>query len=258
MLRHAFMRSGPALLPAYWCGFPLVFFEKVSYGSREAVLGLRCMPGGVPGIQQRLSRPERAQKKEKSMRKKSHISLARFLVAQTNTEKLQQHRKAFYLGSILPDCKPSFLTERHEFYGTFDKVSDNIRSLLDSAQVNAQDGTAFWRHLGEIIHYIADYFTFPHNRSYRGTIRQHCAYEKELRDYLREYIASGRAALQRVGEKIFADADALLEYIRKAHEEYTRGIHTIEEDVRYIVRLCRQVIFTVVQFVCAGPAGAAA
>lgn len=189
---------------------------------------------------------------EKCMRKKSHISLAKFLVSQMGADKLQQHRKAFYLGSILPDCKLSFLTERHEFYGTFDKVSDNIRSLLKMDYTDAQDGMAFWRHLGEIIHYIADYFTFPHNRTYAGTIRQHCAYEKEMRDYLREYIDSGRAALQMVGEKVFENVEALLEYIRKKHEEYTRGRHTIETDVRYIVQLCQQVVRAVVQFAGAG------
>ncbi len=194
-------------------------------------------------------RPAEYRKKEKSMRKKSHISLAKFLVAQTDAEKLQQHRKAFYLGSILPDCRPSFLTERHEFYGTFDKVSDNIRGLLDPVHIEAQEGMAFWRHLGEIIHYIADYFTFPHNRFYMGSIRQHCAYEKEMRDYLRDYITSGRAALQKVGEKMFDNADALLEYIRKTHEEYTGSFHTIEDDVRYIVRLCQQVICAVVRLV---------
>lgn len=183
------------------------------------------------------------------MRKKSHISLAKFLVAQMDAEKLQQHRKAFYLGSILPDCKPSFLTERHEFYGTFDKVSDNLRSLFSPARIDMQEGMAFWRRLGEIIHYIADYFTFPHNRSYTGNIRQHCAYEKKMRDYLREYIASGRAARQKVGKKAFDNVEALLDYIRRTHEEYTKSLHTIEGDVRYIVRLCQQVICAAVQFV---------
>ena len=73
-----------------------------------------------------------------------------------------------------------------------------------------------------------------------------------MRDYLREYIDSGRAALQMVGEKVFENVEALLEYIRKKHEEYTRGRHTIETDVRYIVQLCQQVVRAVVQFAGAG------
>ena len=58
------------------------------------------------------------------MRKKSHILLARYLADQMQTTaSLQSHRKAFCLGSILPDIKPSFITRRHEFYGTFEDVN---------------------------------------------------------------------------------------------------------------------------------------
>ena len=61
------------------------------------------------------------------MRKKSHILLARYLADQMQTTaSLQSHRKAFCLGSILPDIKPSFITRRHEFYGTFEDVKNRM------------------------------------------------------------------------------------------------------------------------------------
>ena len=79
------------------------------------------------------------------MRKKSHILLARYLADQMQTTaSLQSHRKAFCLGSILPDIKPSFITRRHEFYGTFEDVKkpdeidfsnpddDELRALEES------------------------------------------------------------------------------------------------------------------------------
>ena len=31
--------------------------------------------------------------------------------------------------------------------------------------------------LGVIIHYIADYFTFPHNDHYPGNVKDHCYYD---------------------------------------------------------------------------------
>ena len=37
------------------------------------------------------------------MRKKSHISLARDIVRNSEDEGLRKHKWAFYLGSILPD-----------------------------------------------------------------------------------------------------------------------------------------------------------
>ena len=60
------------------------------------------------------------------MRKKSHISLARYIVANTKDEELKKHKLSFYIGSILPDCKPSFVYKRHEISGTFPLVKKNI------------------------------------------------------------------------------------------------------------------------------------
>ena len=60
------------------------------------------------------------------MRKKSHISLAKYIVQDMQIPEMVEHRKAFYLGSILPDCVPSFLTTRHEFDGTFDQLKERI------------------------------------------------------------------------------------------------------------------------------------
>ena len=42
---------------------------------------------------------------ENEMRKKSHISLATYLIGELESEQLDRHKKAFYLGSILPDTE---------------------------------------------------------------------------------------------------------------------------------------------------------
>ena len=42
------------------------------------------------------------------MRKKSHISLARYIVNSLDDKELKKHRFSFYIGSVLPDIKPSF------------------------------------------------------------------------------------------------------------------------------------------------------
>ena len=73
------------------------------------------------------------------MRKKSHILLARYLADQMQTTaSLQSHRKAFCLGSILPDIKPSFITRRHEFYGTFEDVKNRMKELADRTRVTRE------------------------------------------------------------------------------------------------------------------------
>ena len=47
------------------------------------------------------------------MRKKSHVSLSLYLIKNIDNQLLSDHKKAFGMGSILPDCKPSFVTTKH-------------------------------------------------------------------------------------------------------------------------------------------------
>lgn len=44
---------------------------------------------------------------------------------------------------------------------------------------------------GEITHYVADYFTFPHNKIYPGGFKEHCAYEEHLKHELRAFFKDG-------------------------------------------------------------------
>lgn len=176
------------------------------------------------------------------MRKKSHISLARYIVKDMEVPVMTDHRKAFYLGSILPDCKPSFLTQRHEFDGTFEMVKKLICELSQDADLILRNARAYMRRLGEIIHYIADYFTFPHNEIYKGSLKDHCIYEKELKFTLREYVRSGEAFRTRIDVQEFETPEAVCTFIRKAHEEYLKLEHGIREDCEFIVRVCHQVV----------------
>ena len=107
------------------------------------------------------------------MRKKSHILVARYLADQMSVEEsLQSHRKAFCLGSILPDIKPSFLTRKHEYFGTFEEIQQKMRQLVECRSGRVKE-RVYWRRLGEVMHYMADYFTFPHNINFTGNLYEH-------------------------------------------------------------------------------------
>lgn len=181
------------------------------------------------------------------MRKKSHISLARYIVGDIHTSELFAHRKAFYLGSILPDCKPSFLTTKHEFEGTFEMVQDRIIKLTEDTRQLQENTRAYMRQLGEVVHYIADYFTFPHNKTYDGNLKDHCVYEEDLKIGLRRYIRTGQAAIDKEEVRQFDTAEALFDFIKKAHQEYLSVKRNVEEDCMYIVRICHQVVQAVLQ-----------
>ena len=176
------------------------------------------------------------------MRKKSHILLARYLADQmpANTS-LQSHRKAFCLGNILPDIQPSFITKRHEYFGTFDEVQEKIILLVETGAEDLND-RVFWRRIGEVMHYIADYFTFPHNRTYKGSLAEHNSYEAELKNCLKECILSGNADSQLEEAKHFDSFEELVGYIRERHACYLESPRCIADDIRFILRVCYQVI----------------
>ncbi len=187
------------------------------------------------------------------MRKKSHISLAKYIVDSLEEQDLVKHKKAFYLGSILPDCKPSFLTVKHEMEGTFPKLQQDLKRLLELQRTSQINMRVFYRNLGEVIHYIADYFTFPHNPHYTGNLKDHCVYEKHLKYSLREYIQSGEAEKNRVSiqqsVQNLGSVEAICEFIQNAHNMYVKLKNTVEGDCRQIVSLCHQVVEAVIMLV---------
>lgn len=188
------------------------------------------------------------------MRKKSHISLAKHIVNIADIQNFDKHKKAFYVGSILPDCKPSFLTKRHEINGTFDLVEKGIEKLTRGYQNIEELSTAYFTRLGEVMHYIADYFTFPHNREYDGTMKEHCIYEGRLKHRLREYIRTlNERDIQKWKESIhledlerFRSVADICAYLKEQHKNYIQqGRHSVEEDCRYIVSICSKAAFAI-------------
>jgi len=142
-------------------------------------------------------------------------------------------------GSVLPDLKPSFLTTRHEYIRTFDKFEEFVTKLA----IVPKQGFYYHVQLGEAIHYLADYFTFPHNVFYTGTLAAHCVYEGELKTKFKEYIRGVNFSADYFEE--FNGVDDLISYVRNKHEEYSKLIIKIEIDCAYIFDLCCQVIYSI-------------
>ena len=69
------------------------------------------------------------------MRKKSHISLARYIVNNMEDNDLKKHKLSFYIGSVLPDIKPSFVYKRHEMDGTYPDISRHIERLSEGMKL---------------------------------------------------------------------------------------------------------------------------
>lgn len=162
------------------------------------------------------------------------------MVDSLGDEELKKHKLSFYIGSILPDIKPSFLYKKHEMTGTFPSIKRHIKRLSEGEKAVEKKGRKYYMDLGQISHYLADYFTFPHNKIYPGGLKEHCSYEEKLKKDLRSFIRSGEAQnvtlLSGEGQRQrFHNAEALCEYIQGAHEDYLARKHGVEEDIRHIV-----------------------
>jgi len=183
------------------------------------------------------------------MRKKSHISLAKFLLDNVKEHKMIKHKKAFYIGSILPDLKPSFLTRKHTIEETFDILINEIRKITVDYDVSKGIGSYFARHLGVITHYLADYCTLPHNSVYTGTITDHVYYEKEMKFRLKEYIELEDIHSQALKGQKLHTFDDIVRFIIKTHNEYLSELKAVKQDIRYIIELCSKVVDAILTFI---------
>ncbi len=183
------------------------------------------------------------------LRKKSHITLARYLVNESRDKELKKHKYAFYLGSVLPDIKPSFIYKRHEISGTFPALQEQIK-LLSSFHTwkNEKNNSKYYRHLGKVSHYLADYFTYPHNDKFTGGFRAHCSYEEDLKKQLRQHISSGKAASRKKKYIEFAAPEALFDFVAKTHKDYLSEKNTVEGDISHIIPINSQVLKSITSF----------
>ena len=180
------------------------------------------------------------------MRKKSHLSLAGYIVDIVDADMID-HPLAFRFGSLEPDLVPSFITTKHRIDLTFHKLEKKINKVIDEYDKNKGMTIGLSKDLGVITHYIADYFTFPHNTIYPGNLKDHCVYEGEMKLYLRQYLLDGRARAEQKAPVKLASLEQLYAFIQKTHDEYLQMKHSIEEDCCYIVNLCYQVVTTIIE-----------
>ena len=177
------------------------------------------------------------------MRKKSHILLARYIAKNTEDEELKKHRLSFYIGSILPDCKPSFVYKKHEINGTFPDVKKMVNQLIfGKQQGKLTRKRRYYMNLGQVTHYVADYFTYPHNEVFDGNIKDHCIYEKNLKEALKSYIDSEQIYINKSLIDSFRKPEDICRLIKNLHAQYVSGRSTVNNDCIYIVAMCHIIV----------------
>ena len=185
------------------------------------------------------------------MRKKSHISLAGQIMDSMELDNVFDYRLPFYVGSIWPDCRPSFVTTPHKFDITFDDIERKISKFIANYDKDKGMNMRRCAGLGVIIHYIADYFTYPHNAHYPGTLKDHCSYEENLKHRMRSFVRnryeSGEMQYDERMLPTIHSLQELLDYVKEKHEYYVHDRGNVNLDCAYSYIVCLAVMYSLLQ-----------
>lgn len=180
------------------------------------------------------------------MRKKSHILLAKYLIERLQLHDMITSSLGFYVGSLKPDCKISVVTMPHTFEGTYEMIKEKIEVLHQKMEQGYPLDYSGCVQLGEIIHYIADYFTFPHNKHFEGNMMDHCHYENDLKLTLRKFIWREETIAIRRNIQVFQSKEEIFQFIEEKHREYCLQKSNVINDCRFILQVCMEVMASLV------------
>lgn len=179
----------------------------------------------------------------------SHTTVASGLLDYLEqTEGVTFDRKAFYFGNLKPDLKGEYLTKPHFPSLMFEEVMQKIRDFVKNFRIEKVNGAQLSEALGEICHYITDFFSFPHNDTiYEHGLFAHYVYEKRtsmgIRGRVTEDCFAGRTSY-----RFPATAEELIEEIRVRHDAYTQQPqHGISDDIRQICAMLSLIAGSLVQ-----------
>ena len=190
------------------------------------------------------------------MQKRSHLLLAQSLIAREHGFPARRYQLAFLLGSVEPDCNPfSYLkgSMRHKLFGghTYANAKPFINRRIRWLQSRTRWDERHYYALGQLTHYVADAFTWPHNPHFPGVGWEHHVYETALRLALSERLSTPQPRRPELPD-VSATLPQDLENLHKRYlTEENPGLAT---DMAYILKAsdllvagCRPALRTVYQ-----------
>lgn len=180
------------------------------------------------------------------MQTRDHKILGKFLLTKMGLNIPCLYQKAFILGSIEPD-KNQFtylygLTCGMKFHGhNYENVLSAMKNLFNSIQKQKHFEVLRYYYLGKLTHYVADAFTFPHNRIFPGNLKEHCRYEKMLHENFNNALQKQELT------GIKAKSMDSFYYIEILHKEYLKEAGSCEIDCKYILQAVTMLLCSEVQ-----------
>lgn len=168
------------------------------------------------------------------METKDHKMLAEFLLSRTEVDIPYICQKAFILGNIEPDRNPFTylhgIIHGEKFHGhNYENTILIMRKLFNSLRNKWYFGIIEYYHLGKLMHYMVDAFTFPHNNTFKKTLKEHCIYERELHKRFSNMLKKQQFIKHEVKTlNDFKDIEIL-------HNKYLQIAGDYEDDCKYIM-----------------------
>ncbi|MCM1106752.1 MAG: zinc dependent phospholipase C family protein [Blautia sp.] len=160
------------------------------------------------------------------MNKFGHVTITKNLIRGMDLKR--RHRFCLTFGSILPDILVYTYAGGHRRSSTQEMVFGKMKKLARSGR---RDCLSFLR-LGYILHYVEDYFTYPHNDWFTHGTKRHFSHECRLAicawDHRRRPLPPDVCRPMPVS--------ALPGYIVRLHGHYAAGRPCIARDYHYIRR----------------------
>ena len=160
------------------------------------------------------------------MKTKDHDLLGRFLLEQHGASPDPICRSLFLLGCTEPDWNPLTYTRgsvKHRFmHGhNAENAGAHLARLTRRLQESGVRTPFQWFRFGAALHYLADSFTFVHNRMFTGSLKEHRLYERLLHPVFVRHLQEGCAVL------LPADGSS--------HRAYLNAPRSYQTDCRYIL-----------------------
>ena len=165
------------------------------------------------------------------MKKSGHLLVTMSVANSMNLK----YKSWLLLGSILPDILVHTYLMGHTWDKAYKRVTKSIQSLEKHGRMNRLSCLK----LGYILHYVEDFFTYPHNSIFEGDILEHCRYENRLDNYMKTVKG---LHITDTEEKIGGVFGSIKYQIEKKHQSYIEGSHSIENDTKFIFSMTYSVI----------------
>ena len=183
----------------------------------------------------------------------SHIRVAHLLMDYVEqTCGVTFDASGFVYGNLKPDLTGTYLTKRHNPSIMMDEVMDKIRAFTEKYTIGPVNGRELSVDLGEICHYMTDFFTYPHNDDiYERNLLAHYLYEKRVALVIRRRMTEDK--FEQWASPIIppTTVDALIARIGSMHDAYraTDRHHGINDDLVHICRATAMVVLSIISIV---------